>query len=168
MSEESNVGRPTIYSEQIASEICERISDGKSLRSITSDTRMPGMTAVCKWLADGEHEDFAKQYARAREIQADTLADEILQIADDAENDTYTDKDGNQRTDYEAVNRSRLRVDARKWYASKVAPKKYGDKLTHAGDPDAPIEHNVNLRPQLTPEQWLQAHGIEPVKTVEE
>lgn len=91
---------------------------------------MPGIATVISWLADDRFADFQARYTRAREVQADTLADEILQISDDGLNDTYIDSDGNKRTDHDVVARSRLRVDARKWYASKVAPKKYGDKLT--------------------------------------
>jgi len=82
-----------------------------------------------RWLADENHQAFCDQYVRAREAQADRLAEEILEIADDGSNDTYTDENGNERTNQEVVARSRLRVDARKWLASKMAPKKYGDKI---------------------------------------
>ena len=87
------------------------------------------------WL-DGRHPEFSQQYAHAREAQADKLAEEILLIADDGSNDTYTDGDGNCRTDAEAIQRSKLRVDARKWLASKMAPKKYGDKVAIGGADD--------------------------------
>ena len=86
------------------------------------------------WL-DGKHPDFTEQYARAREAQADKLAEEILAIADDGRSDTYLDAEGNEKTDNEAIQRSKLRVEARKWLASKMAPKKYGEKVTqeHTG-----------------------------------
>lgn len=86
------------------------------------------------WL-DGSRPEFSEQYARAREAQADKLAEEALTIADDGRNDTYTDADGNVKTDSEVIQRSKLRVDTRKWLASKMAPKKYGDKVTqeHTG-----------------------------------
>ena len=86
------------------------------------------------WL-DGSRPEFSEQYARAREAQADKLAEEALQIADDGRSDTYLDAEGNERTDNEVIQRSRLRVDTRKWLASKMAPKKYGDKLVqeHTG-----------------------------------
>ena len=80
------------------------------------------------WL-DGAHPDFSEQYARAREAQADKLAEEILAIADDGRSDTYLDGEGNEKTDSEVIQRSKLRVEARKWLASKMAPKKYGDKI---------------------------------------
>lgn len=93
---------------------------------------MPGQTTVFKWLA--ENEAFAKQYAHAREAQAEKLADEIIEIADDGTNDygfkEDSDKDGDGAKPVflaEHVQRSKLRVDSRKWVASKLHPKKYGD-----------------------------------------
>nr|WP_241430770.1 hypothetical protein [Tatumella saanichensis] len=76
-------------------------------------------------------DDFRNQYARAREVQADVLAEEIIEIADDSSGDVIVDEDGREQTNHERVARSRLRVDARKWYASKLAPKKYGDRIQH-------------------------------------
>ncbi|AGG31951.1 hypothetical protein MU9_2906 [Morganella morganii subsp. morganii KT] len=72
-----------------------------------------------------------QQYARAREIQAELLAEEIIEIADDSSGDVIVDDDGKEQTNHERVARSRLRVDARKWYASKLAPKRYGDRIQH-------------------------------------
>lgn len=82
------------------------------------------------WLQ--RHEDFMQQYARAREIQAELLAEEVIEIADDSSGDVIVvDDDGNEQTNHERVARSRLRVDARKWYASKLSPKRYGDRIQH-------------------------------------
>ena len=113
--------------------ICEGIADGRSLRSICEAEDMPSKSAVFRWLA--ANEAFRDQYARAREAQADALFDEILGIADDGQNDTYTDEDGNVRTNQDVIARSRLRVDARKWMAGKLRPKVYGDKIQteHSG-----------------------------------
>ncbi|HDL7100129.1 TPA: hypothetical protein PXM79_002920 [Yersinia enterocolitica] len=72
-----------------------------------------------------------QQYARARAIQAELLAEEIITIADDSSGDVIVDDDGKEQTNHERVARSRLRVDARKWYASKLAPKRYGDRVQH-------------------------------------
>lgn len=119
--------RQSEYTQEVADAICERLSEGESLRAICRDEDMPGQSTVFKWLA--AHPEFVEQYARAREAQADRMADEILSIADDGLNDTYVDDDGNKRTDQDVIARSRLRVDARKWLASKMAPKKYGDKV---------------------------------------
>jgi hypothetical protein len=136
-------GRPSEFTQEIADAICEKIADGESLRSICLSEEMPGRSTVFRWLA--ENKTFQHQYARAREEQADALFDEILQIADDGLNDTYTDDDGNVRTNQDVIARSRLRVDSRKWMAGKLRPKKYGERLELAGDPDAPLEVNATL-----------------------
>lgn len=119
------MARPSDYTQEIASEICDRIADGESLRAICRDEKMPSKASVFLWLT--KHKEFSDQYARAREEQAESLADEIVQIADDGLNDTYVDENGNKRTDQDVIARSRLRVEARKWVASKLKPKKYGD-----------------------------------------
>lgn len=130
------MGRPTKYTDETAAKICARIADGESVRSITSDADMPDQSVVYDWLK--ARPDFAEQYTRAREAQADFYADQIIKIADDGENDTYVDDDGQPRTDHDVIARSRLRVDARKWVASKLAPKKYGDKVAVGGADDLP------------------------------
>lgn len=84
-------------------------------------------TTVLKWLdADSVR---GEMYARAREDRSDKLADEIVAISDQSEWDTYTDDNGNVRTNQEVVARAKLRVDARKWVAAKLKPRVYGDKL---------------------------------------
>ena len=118
----------TTYSESIADLICERIAKGESLRDICADDEMPARSTVFKWL--DENKAFSDQYVRAREAQADLLAEEIIQIADDGANDTYV-TDSGEAVNHDVIARSRLRVDARKWMASKLAPKKYGDKVTN-------------------------------------
>lgn len=133
------VGRPSSFTQEIASEICERISDGESLRSICKSDDMPDKATVFRWLADATNESFRDQYARAREVQADTLFEECLDIADDSSRDTKTLEDGREVVDNEVVQRSRLRVDTRKWMAGKLRPKVYGDKLELSGNKDAPL-----------------------------
>lgn len=125
-------GRPSDYTQEIATLICERIVEGESLRSICRDEAMPPIRTVFQWLA--KHEEFSHQYARAREAQADTYADEITEIADDGSRD-YVQTENGPVIDHDHIARSRLRVDARKWIASKLKPKKYGDKLDldHSG-----------------------------------
>lgn len=125
-------GRPSAYTHRLADMICLRLSDGESLRKICLDPKMPSQTTVFRWLGDEKHDRFRERYARARELQADAIFDEILDIADDGSNDWMTDKDAEEGTKYngDAVQRSRLRVDARKWMAGKLAPKKYGDATT--------------------------------------
>ena len=144
-------GRPSGYTEAIAVEICRRIAERESLRKICADPDMPDKTTVLRWLAAKENAEFRTQYAHAREMQADTLFDEALAIADDGTNDWMErlDKDGQAagwQLNGEHVQRSRLRVDTRKWAAGKLAPKKYGDKLQHTGDGGGPIR----VRPDLS------------------
>lgn len=140
------VGRPSKFTQAIADKICEAIADGGSLRTICADSGMPDKATVLRWLSDDQHQAFCDQYARAREAQADKYAEEIIEIADNGENDTYVDENGNTRTDQDVIARSRLRVEARKWYASKLAPKKYGDKLAVGGADDLPP---VQIQPVL-------------------
>ncbi len=121
---------PVHYSEAIATEICDHIATGKSLRSYCEQPGTPSFTSVKRWLRDLE--DFRAQYASAREDQADVYADEIVEISD-------TEED---------ANRARVRIDARKWAAGKLKPKKYGDKLALSGDGEgSPIQvrHDVEF-----------------------
>lgn len=125
------VGRPSAYTEELANQICERLAEGESLRQILRDEGMPSISMLFRWLND--RKSFRDQYEHARDIQADVMADEITDIADDGSNDWMereTEKGRVSRVvDHEHVQRSRLRVDTRKWIASKLKPKKYGDKL---------------------------------------
>lgn len=127
------------YTEEAAAIICERIADGESLKAICEDEGMPSKSTVFKWLA--EIPGFSDKYARARETQADAIFDDILSIADDGRNDWMERKDAEDgsigwRENGEAIRRSQLRIDARKWMAGKLRPKKYGDKLD--------VEHGVS------------------------
>jgi hypothetical protein len=94
------------------------------------------MDTVWKWIL--RHPDFAEQYAKAREEQAETYADEIIAIIDEQPQQVVDDK-GVARTDSGWVAWQRNRVDARKWVASKLKPKKYGDRVALAGDAEAPV-----------------------------
>jgi hypothetical protein len=131
------MARPSIYNEETALELCERLIEGQSLRSICQDDNMPSIRAVMKWLSDGKHPEFVQQYARAKEAQAETLAEEILTIADTPQIGVTikTKPDGEtETTEGDMIQHRRLQVDARKWLASKMAPKKYGDRLELAGE----------------------------------
>ena len=138
-------GRPSRYTPELAAKICARLAEGETLRSICRDETMPSKTTLLRWLADERNVDFRDQYAHAREMQADALFDEALEIADDASGDWAVDKDGKKTLDHEHVQRSRLRVDTRKWAAGKLAPKRYGDKLQHTGEGGGPIRTEVDL-----------------------
>ena len=123
-------GRQSSYSQDTADMICERLSCGESLRSICRDQDSPGLSTVFKWLATVP--DFREQYAHAREAQAEALFDEIIEIADTPQigQKTVSKATGVEITEADMIEHRRLQVDARKWIASKLAPKKYGDKIT--------------------------------------
>lgn len=112
------------FSQKIADHICQRLSEGENLRAMCREETMPCQSTVFKWLA--AEPAFAELYARARIAQADCLADDIQLIADEPAKDAVE------------VARNRLRVDARKWLAAKMAPKKYGDTLAIGGTDNLP------------------------------
>lgn len=144
----------TYTPEQIAAHkatICERIANGESLRQILETEGLPASSTVFTWLS--EDGTFSEQYARAREAQADAVFDDILSIADDGRNDWMKRKNRDDQAigwveNGEAIRRSQLRIEARKWMAGKLKPKKYGDKLdlNLSGSVAMMSEEQVNAR----------------------
>lgn len=128
------VGRPSLYTQEIVDAILEKIAGGKFLTEICDDPAMPSCSTVFKWRL--EHPEFSEAYAHAREAAADKMVIETVAIADDGHNDTYVDEEGNQRTDYDVIQRSKLRVETRKWLLARMAPKEYGDRIEthHSGE----------------------------------
>jgi hypothetical protein len=125
------MGRHSDYTPELADQICDLISQGNSLRQIEDMEGMPGKSTIFRWL--GKHAEFRDQYARACEVRTEAHADEILAIADDGSNDWMQKNHGESIVwveNGEAIRRSQLRIDSRKWLMSKLAPKKYGDKIT--------------------------------------
>lgn len=114
-AEKRKVGRPSSYSDALAEVICDRIAAGESMRAICRDAGMPDRVTVLRWLA--AHEDFAAKCARARELQADVVDEEIVDMLQDVKMGTL---------DPQAA---RVLLAGYQWRASKLAPKKYGDKL---------------------------------------
>jgi hypothetical protein len=121
-------GRPTIYTQELADAICARLAKGETLKSICRDEGMPDDRTVRTW-ALNDYQGFYPQYATARQLGLDAMADQLLEIADDTSRDYTLDSQGNLIVNGEHINRSRLRVDVRKWYLSKLAPKRYGEKI---------------------------------------
>lgn len=125
-------GRPEIYTQEIADRICAEIaSSTKSLRTICNADGMPSVMTVLRWLRE-DKDGFCAQYTRAKEEQADFMTEEMIEIADDGTNDYMTIVKGDMEYNIEnkeVTSRSKLRVETRKWAASKLKPKKYGDKL---------------------------------------
>lgn len=127
----SGQGRPSIYTLDLADTFLARLAEGRSVRSICRDDDMPVTTTIFRWLR--EDESFKQRYEVANEARAHALAEDILEIADDGKNDWMEKNDPENpgyRVNGEHVQRSRLRVDSRKWLASKILPKNYGDKTT--------------------------------------
>lgn len=139
-------GRPTDYTPELAASICERLANGESLKAICSGDDMPSKASVYLWLT--KHQEFADMYTRAREDQADTLADEIVAIADTPIMGvkTKTNDDGSvETTEGDMIEHRRLQVEARKWVAAKLKPRKYGDAMTLKGDSTQPLNFNIHL-----------------------
>jgi hypothetical protein len=116
-------GNEPVYRRELADEICWRLAAGESLKRICQDAHMPSDTAVRVWAIE-DRDGFASRYAHAREALMDHWAEEIVVIADDQTAEP---------------NDRRVRVDTRKWLMSKLAYRRYGDKLVHSGDAENPI-----------------------------
>ena len=130
--------------------ICERIGKGEALRNILQESDMPVSQTFYKWLDSDKNK--STQYARATELRSENIFEDIIDIADDNRKDLLTDKDGNERTNNDVIQRSRLMVDARKWYLSKLNPKKYGDKIeTTLEGGEKPIQNIIRLGKGIDP-----------------
>jgi hypothetical protein len=106
-------GRPPLYSDELADKVLDGLAEGKSLVDVCADPSLPSVRTVMQWAADNE--EFAQRYVRAREAQAEVMDDKILKAADKAKEDPQA---------------ARVQIDAYKWRAAKLAPKKYGDATT--------------------------------------
>lgn len=122
-------GRPSVYTQEAADEICERLKAGESLKQICKDAHLPGDSTVRGWYVD-DTQGFSAQYTRARDLALDKMAEDVIDISD-------------EKTDDPA--RQRLRFDARRWYLSKLAHKRYGDKL----EVTAEVNVNVNVAEKM-------------------
>lgn len=122
------MSKPTSFTPVLAERICQLIASGKSLRDACKEEGMPGESTVRLWVIK-DYEGFAAQYARAREEQAEHFAEDLISIADDMSIPS---------------DQKRIMVDARKWTASKILPKRYGDKVE--------VEHSGGIK-NLTDEQ---------------
>lgn len=123
--------------------ICAHVANGNSLNSLAIERGVPEAT-IRGWI-DADEVRSAK-YARAREDRSHKLADEILEIADDSSSD-FKEIDGKLVVDGEAIQRSKLRVDARKWLACKLLPRIYGEKTTTeiTGANGGPVRHFLDV-----------------------
>jgi hypothetical protein len=118
-------------------EILHKITEGNSIRHILRDNEsLPSRKTFLEWLA--KDKDLSSQYARTCDVRADIIFDEMMDIADDGTNDYMTKQIGDgieiQVLNTEHIQRSRLRIDTRKWILSKMNPKKYSDKIDLTSD----------------------------------
>lgn len=144
------MARPSDYTDELACDICGKISEGQSLRKICAAKGMPDRTTVFRWL--DKDMAFRDQYARAREAQTEFWAHEIIEIADTplegqrTEEGTNADGEPFSKTVREdMLGHRRLQIDARKWLMSKLAPKKYGDKLELGGSVGITAEDRLSF-----------------------
>lgn len=147
-SGESPKGRPTKYTAQIAQYICDEMAKGRSLRDICREEKAPTEGTVRGWVID-DREGFSSQYARARQLQIAALEEDLLEIADVQPGMTESGA-----TDSGYVAHQKLKIDTRKWLMSKIAPKKYGEKLDlqHTGSDGNPIEIKQITRVIIDPQ----------------
>lgn len=143
----ASIGRPSKFDKAVTDRICDAVATSTlSLEAIcNNDDLLPDSRTVWRWLNDEDpaKDAFRRAYARAKSQQADILAQEMLSIADDGSRDVRITDEGHEVVDHDHIARSRLRVDTRKWLASRLAPRKYGERIEHAGDPDAPMKHEI-------------------------
>jgi len=135
-------GRPSEFDPVLGERALAGMREGRSLRRICrEDSELPAESTIREWAF--RNPEFGAAYRAARDLGLDAMADETLDVSDDSRNDTQIDPEtGQPITNFDHINRARLRVDTRKWYLSKLAPKRYGDSSTiaHTGPDGGPIQ----------------------------
>lgn len=127
----NKTGRPPFpYTNELADEICGAIASNSLgvAKLCINNPHWPSRETIYQWLANKP--DFADKYARAKKCQIETFIDDILEIADDSSQDQMVNEQGSPVCRSEHIARSRLRIDTRKWLASKLVPKVYGSSKT--------------------------------------
>ena len=136
-----DLGRPSDYTDDLANEICSRISEGRSVNSICKDKDMPSRPTFYKWLADND--SFLNKYNAATEQRADYHFDEMIDIADKVEPESAE------------VAKARLQIDTRKWIVARMRPRKYGDNIQESDAEDnnaQPVTVNIEVKDARKPE----------------
>lgn len=152
----SEQGRPTKYTPELALLICSRLAAGESIRTICEDEEMPNASTVHLWVLE-DRDGFSKQYAKARAVQAEVMFDEILALSDASVSDIR----GDDKSDGARVQSRKLQTDSRKWYLSKVLPKKFGDKMDLTSDGKAlpaPIYGGTSIQRYNSNEESIPTH----------
>lgn len=142
-------GRPTDYTQELADLICSELAEGKSMRTVCALDGMPDKSTIFRWIR--LYEEFRDQYTKAKEEGVEAWAEESIDIADNGSNDwmlTHDKDNDGYKVNGEHIQRSRLRIETRKWYASKLKPKKYGDRqqIDLTDKTDKPDEEELDAR----------------------
>lgn len=139
------MSRPSSYTHEIAERICDELSRDRSMRAICKDEGMPDRRTVERWMESDPA--FAAKCARARQSQADHIFDDIKRLE--------------RKTESGALDPAAARaiLSSKQWRASKLAPKKYGDRTTLAGDPDAPLQGLSEAQVQARLDELLAKRG---------
>lgn len=157
--------RPVKYSKAIAAEIIRRMGEGESLRSICRDPKMPKSTTVLAWCAE-DVDGFRDRYSLAMDFRAQGIFDELMEIADTIEPGKRIKKNskGTEITIGDDVERSKLRIHARMWVLSRMAPKRYGDKITQeiSGPDGGPVRTEGEYR--MTPDDEAAIQRIAAIR----
>lgn len=158
---DGNIGRPTLFTHEVAAVILIELSEGKTLKAVCAQRPdFPAPSTVRGWVTENR-EGFSALYARARDIGLDAMAEELFDIADDGSNDLMTITKGDfeyEIENKEVTNRSKLRAQVRQWYLAKMAPKRYGEKVEVTTVPkkdNAPMEFKTPEEAQAAWEKMV-------------
>jgi hypothetical protein len=154
------IGRPSKFTQALADKICERVASGESLRKVCATPGYPHMSNVLRWLAEEEKAAFREQYTRAREAQADAMAEDLMELHEKAwvpvlvgGKPLMVKGEPLMTVDKASVAAVRLEAENKKWLMGKLKPKKYGDKVALTGDGGGPIQAQTVTRIELVPLQ---------------
>lgn len=155
-------GRPSKLTPELTKEICKRLEKNPSLRKVCRDPDMPSRNTVWRWTH--ENKEFSDQYTRAKILGYEDMFEQCMEIADEDQYDMTEDDDGKPMVNWEHFQRTKIRLDTRKWWLSKALPKIYGDKIQqeHSGPDGGPMQVVAVDRPSdETREEWLKRHKAE-------
>ena len=150
------MAQDTTYLDATGDQIIERMADGESLREICKDPSMPSLRTVLGWVKTNS--EFGAAYAVAQDVRAEHLFGQLLEIADDGRND-FLERLGDDgttigwRENGEAIRRSQLRVDSRKWVLSKLQPKRFGERQIVESTSELTLKDNGMDLSKLTREE---------------
>lgn len=146
---------------RIQDRICEQLMMGLPMTKVLKEDGMPSRNTVVTWLRNDE--EFKKAYEWAREVQLDFLADEVMEISDDGSGDIVHFPDGSKKFDSEHYNRSKLRVESRKWLLGVMRPDQFGQKVKQEVKADVKTEVKLDDEGKLNLAKWI-AFNLTEVK----